>query len=53
MTPDEVLAKYRGNASLALSDANVEALGQSVLSLEESRNVGQALSPLRRATAAI
>jgi 2-methylcitrate dehydratase PrpD len=35
MSPDELRAKFRENASLALGDAEVEALEEQVLSLEE------------------
>ena len=52
MTSDEVLAKYRDNASLALGDADVDALERAVRALEEAPDVAEALSPLRRATVA-
>jgi 2-methylcitrate dehydratase PrpD len=52
MTPDEVVAKYRSNASLVLGNADVDALERSVLALEHARDVRQTLSPLRRAAAA-
>jgi 2-methylcitrate dehydratase PrpD len=35
MSPDEVRAKFRENASLALGDAEIDALEEQVLSLEE------------------
>ena len=39
MSPDEVRAKFRENASLALSDEAVEALEETILALEERQDV--------------
>jgi 2-methylcitrate dehydratase PrpD len=39
MSPDEVRAKFHGNASLALSDEAVETLEETILGLEERQNV--------------
>jgi len=49
MTADEVLAKFRQNASLALDDAAVDALEEAVLSLEEQEDVRAAFSELAAA----
>jgi 2-methylcitrate dehydratase PrpD len=45
-TADEVRAKYRGNASLALGDDAVEALEDAVLGLDERDDLRAALQPL-------
>jgi 2-methylcitrate dehydratase PrpD len=39
MSPDEVRAKFHGNASLALPDEAVETLEETILGLEERRDV--------------
>ena len=39
MSPDEVRAKYRENAALALSDASVDALEDRVLNIEAQEDV--------------
>jgi 2-methylcitrate dehydratase PrpD len=39
MSPDEVRAKFRGNASLALPDDAVETLEETILGLEERQDV--------------
>jgi hypothetical protein len=39
LTSDEVRAKFRLNASLALGESAVEALEEAVLALEESGDV--------------
>jgi 2-methylcitrate dehydratase PrpD len=46
LSPDEVREKFRGNASLALSDTAVEALEEALLSLDEVEDVSGALAPL-------
>jgi Uncharacterized protein involved in propionate catabolism len=46
LSPDDVREKFRGNASLALSDAAVEALEEALLSLDELEDVTSALAPL-------
>jgi 2-methylcitrate dehydratase PrpD len=52
MSSDQILAKFRDNATLALSDADVEALEESLLALEDVGELGEALAPLQRARAA-
>ena len=47
LSPDEVRAKFRENASLALPDADVAALDEAVLSLEEQADLTAALAPLQ------
>ncbi len=42
----DVVAKYRGNAALALSDDGVAALEEAILTLEEQDDVTHALRPL-------
>jgi hypothetical protein len=39
MTTEEVLAKFRQNASLALGDEEISALEDAVLGLDERRDV--------------
>lgn len=53
LSDGEVVAKYRGNASLALPDAAVEALERAILELEAQDDLTRALAPLaaRRAYA--
>ena len=46
LSPDEVRAKFRDNASLALPDAAVEALEEALLSLDEHEDVTAVLAPL-------
>ena len=46
MTPDEVRAKYRRNAALALSDAAASRLEEAVLGLEQCTDLGAALASL-------
>jgi 2-methylcitrate dehydratase PrpD len=46
LSADEVREKFRGNASLALSDGGVEAIEEAILALEEQRDLGAALAPL-------
>lgn len=46
MDADEVRAKFRGNAGLALSEPSAEALERAVLSLEEQEDVSAVLAPL-------
>ena len=45
-TDDEVVAKYRGNATLALPDSAVEALERAILELEAQDDLTGALAPL-------
>lgn len=49
MTDEEVRAKYRSNASLALEGRDVAALEESILTLEEARDLEPVLAPLRAA----
>jgi 2-methylcitrate dehydratase PrpD len=49
MTADEVRAKYRENAGLALDDGASEALEGAILTLEEQEDIREALAPLRGA----
>jgi 2-methylcitrate dehydratase PrpD len=51
MTGEEVRAKFRENASLALADGAVEALEQAILSLEEADDVRGVFSSLGAAVA--
>lgn len=46
LTPAEVRAKFRDNASLALAAAAVEALEEAILTLEHQADVTAALAPL-------
>jgi 2-methylcitrate dehydratase PrpD len=46
LTPDEVRAKYRENASFALTDDAAARLEEAVLTLETCDDVGVALAPL-------
>ena len=50
LSPAEVRDKFRGNASLALEDDDVETLEESVLALEEQADLPAALAPLAAAT---
>jgi 2-methylcitrate dehydratase PrpD len=52
MTPEEVRAKFRENAALALGDADAEALEEAVLALEAEDDLRRVLAPLAAATAA-
>jgi 2-methylcitrate dehydratase PrpD len=49
MSADEVQAKFRGNAALALGDGDVAAVEDAVLGLETRADVSDALAPLTRA----
>ncbi|HXV57016.1 MAG TPA: MmgE/PrpD family protein [Gaiellaceae bacterium] len=49
MTPDEVRAKFRENASLALDEAAAGALEEAVLALEQQDDLRAALAPLAAA----
>ena len=51
LSPAEVREKFRGNASLALGDDDVEALEESVLALEEQADLPAAFAPLAAAAA--
>ena len=46
LSADEVREKFRGNASLALSDTSLAALERAVLTLEEQADITAALAPL-------
>ncbi len=46
LSAEEVRAKFRGNATLALSAASVEALEEALLTLDEQPGVAEALAPL-------
>jgi hypothetical protein len=46
MSADEVRAKFRENASLALSDAELSGLEESVLGIEEHDDVRSVFSAL-------
>jgi 2-methylcitrate dehydratase PrpD len=46
LSDEEVLAKFRANAELALSTAAVEALENAILSLEQAHDLRAALGPL-------
>jgi 2-methylcitrate dehydratase PrpD len=48
LTEDEVLSKFRTNASLALDAEAVEAVEAAILSLEELHDVGACMAPLAR-----
>lgn len=50
LAPDEVRAKFRENAALALSAESVEELEQALLALEEQPDLSAALAPLTRTT---
>ena len=52
LTPDEIRAKFRGNASLALSDGALEALEEAVLSIEEQDDIAEVLAPVAAAEVA-
>jgi 2-methylcitrate dehydratase PrpD len=52
MTADEIRAKFRENASLALEDAAAEALEEAVMSLDERDDVRGLLAPAGSAVAA-
>ena len=47
LSPEEVRAKFRENAALALADADVAALEEAVLALDERPDLAAALAPLR------
>ena len=49
MSTDQIVAKFRANAELALGDADVEALETALLELDEHGDVAAALAPLQRA----
>jgi 2-methylcitrate dehydratase PrpD len=52
MSAEEVLEKFRENARLALPEAEVSALEEAILGLEEQDDVRSALAPLARASVA-
>ena len=47
--PDEVRAKFRGNASLASPDEALEALEEAILTIEEQDDLAAALAPVAAA----
>jgi 2-methylcitrate dehydratase PrpD len=47
LSSEEVLAKFRANAELALRDGSAAALASSVLQLDRHDDVAEALAPLR------
>ena len=51
LTTDEIRAKFRENAALALSDAETTRLEEAVLALDELDDVSEALAPLGTAAA--
>ncbi len=53
MSAEEVRAKFRENASLALPQPSVDALEQAILTLEDAVDLGAALAPLRAVEAAL
>jgi 2-methylcitrate dehydratase PrpD len=46
LSPNEVRAKFRENASLSIASASVDSLEEAVLTLEEQPSVTAALAPL-------
>jgi 2-methylcitrate dehydratase PrpD len=46
LSDDEVVAKYRGNATLALPDSAVDALERAILELDDEEDLGRALAPI-------
>jgi 2-methylcitrate dehydratase PrpD len=46
LSDDEVVAKYRGNATLALPDSAVDALERGILELDDEDDLGRALAPI-------
>ena len=52
LTADEVKAKFRENAALALSDEMLEQLETAILALDEQADLTAALAPLTRTTRA-
>jgi 2-methylcitrate dehydratase PrpD len=46
LSDDEVVAKYRGNATLGLPDEPVEALERGILELEAQQDLTRTLAPL-------
>lgn len=53
LTADEVLEKWRGNASLCLDDKAVRALERTVLGIEEQTDLRSAFAPLASARAGV
>jgi len=52
MSREEVVAKYRGNAELALGDEAVATLQTSLLGIETQPSVGAAIEPIAHALTA-
>lgn len=53
LPPELVREKYRGNASLALSEADVEQLEEAILTLESQPDLSLVLSPIARAAGSL
>ena len=53
MTADQVIEKFRANASLALDAGTVGELETAVLELERQTDLAAALAPLQKASAQI
>jgi 2-methylcitrate dehydratase PrpD len=49
MSRQQVVAKFRRNAALALDEASLQELQDAVLDLEHATDLSAALSPLQRA----
>jgi hypothetical protein len=47
MSVDEVRAKFRANAALALDAASIDELEATLLSLDEQHDLQRAFAPLR------
>ncbi len=50
MSPDQVIAKFRRNAALALERPILEELEHAVLELERAADVSAAIAPLQQGT---
>ena len=46
LSEEEVRAKFRGNAGLALGDAEIEVIEERILTLDEQRDLSAVLAPL-------
>jgi hypothetical protein len=46
LSPDEVRAKFRDNASLAIADGTLDRLEEAILALDERSDLTAALTPL-------
>jgi hypothetical protein len=47
MSPEELRAKFRANAALALDAASLDELEAALLSLDEQDDLARAFAPLR------